>query len=634
MLKYFRNRRSMGWLIGASLLGLVIFAFILLYIPDFMSPGSLAGATGNVAWVDGTPISAQDFQTSYRAQENRYREQLGAQFNPGLMRQLGFDNLVVRELLQNKMLLLEAERQGLSVTDEEVRDFIVKLPTFQTGGKFIGREAYLRLLSQNAMSAAAFEAQLRDDLLRQRLQSLVTDGVIVGEAALEEEYRRRNEKLRLEYTVVAKSDFEASVEVSDDEARSYYESHREEFARPVQRKVRFITFTPQLFTAAVTVGEREIERYYNQNLFNYETNEQVGASHILFRTGGDKSDEEVRKAAEAVLARAREGADFAELAKENSEDDASAVRGGDLGLFGRGDMVPEFEQVAFSLGEGEISDLVRTNFGYHIIKVTRKQEAFTRPLETVKEEIRGTLTQEKARQLMEEAIDSAAAKLRASGSIDALSAEYELLVPQETQFFGREDVLPQLSSSRDAVRIAFETPVAGISPAIRLGNGYAFLQVLEEREAGIPDFEEVQAAAKSAARERRVMELARSRAEEVRSTLARDGAADGVELHSTESFFRGSQLPEAGRSAAVAVRAFELEPGAFSEPLPATNGFVILKVLEKTGFSPGEFGAQVADFREQILNEERLRVWNAFVSSLTSRYEVQIDWQTIRALTG
>ncbi len=633
MLKYFRDRKSLGWLAGAFLLVLVIFAFVAFYIPDFMTQTGAAG-TGQVAWVEGTPISAMEFQRTYRAQEQQYRQQLGPQFSPDLMRQLGFDNLVLRQLVQNQILFLEAERQGISVTDQEVSDFIVSLPTFQSAGKFIGREAYLRFLSRNQMNASEFEERMRQDLMVQKLQKLVTDAVVVPEADVEEEYRRRNEKLRLEYVFVPKAEFEAQVQVSDEEARRYFDESQKKFERPVQRKVRFITLTPQLFAGAVSVSDREVERYYEQNMFRYETEDQVGASHILFKTGPDQDEEEVRKKAEAVLAQAKAGADFAELARQNSED-TSAENGGDLGLFGRGQMVPEFENAAFALQEGEVSDLVRSTYGFHIIKLNSRQTAFVRPLDSVRDEIKNTITQEKARAKMEAAVDSAAEKLGVAGSIDALSAEYPLLVPQETAFFGRGDSVPQLGNSPEATRAAFETEVGKVSSAVRLGNGSAFLQVLEERPSGIPGFEEVREQARSQLSDQKVMELARARAESLRETLLAEGPEKaGVEILTTESFFRGSQLPEAGRSAALNARAFALATGEMSPPLAADNGYVLVRVVEKTGFNPSDFAAQKAGFLEQIAGEQRARVWSAFVESLTARYDVRIDWQAIRTITG
>jgi peptidyl-prolyl cis-trans isomerase D len=635
MLKYFRNRKSLGYLVGSLLLLLVILAFVAFYIPDFMQSSGAAGSGAEVAWVGGSSISSSEFLRSYRLQESRYRQQLGAQYSPDLMRQLGFDNLVLRELVQNKILLLEAERQGISVSDDEVSKFIVNLPDLQTNGKFIGRDAYLSLLARNGVTASTFEEQLRQDLMRQKLQSLVTDGVVVAEDDVKDEYRRRNEKLHLEYAFFPKSDFESEVQIGDDEARRYYDENPKEFEHPIQRKVRFITLTPQLFLTAVNVNDREIERYYQQNSSRFEMPEQVQASHILLKTGEGKDETAVRKKAEELLARVKSGGDFAELARANSEDTVSAEKGGDLGFFGRGQMVPEFENAAFSLAEGQMSDLVRSTYGFHIIKVTARQAGMTQPLESVREQIRSTLSQEKARDAMELAVTDASAKLRGSGNIDALSAKYPLLVPQETVFFGRQERLPQLGNSDEASEAAFTTEVGKVSSAIRIASGYVFLQVLEERPAGVADFESMKERARAALRDRRLMELSRARAAEARAKLDSDGAEkSGIALQSTESFFRGGQLPEVGRSAALQTRAFDLPEGRFSEPLPADNGHVVARVVARSGFSEADFAAQKKEFEEQLLEEQRVRVWNAFVASLTPRYDVQVDWQAIRAVTG
>ena len=635
MLKYFRNRKSMGWLLGAFLLILVIFAFVAFYIPDFMQDSAAPGSRGGVAWVDDAPITSQEFLQRFRAQDAQYRQQMGAQYDPALLRQLGIDNYVVQQLVMEKVLSLEAERQGLVVPDEEVGKEIQNDPSLQRDGRFIGKDAYLNLLSGVGLTPASYEEQVRGILLRQKLENLVKDAVVVTEADVEEEYRRRNEKVRLEYVFVPESDFEEGYEPTDEEVRAYYDAHPEEFERPVQRKARVITLTPQLFTTAVTVTDREIERYYNQNQHRFSTPEQVQASHILFKVGPDSDEQAVRAKAEAVLARARAGEDFATLARELSED-TSAEQGGDLGFFGRGQMVPEFEAAAFSLPVGGISDLVRTQYGYHIIKVTDRQDAMTQPLDAVREQIRGTLTQEKATELLDEAVESASEKLRGAGSVDALTAEYELLVPQDTGFFGPNDPVPQLSNSVEAARAAFDVDVGEVTPAVRiggaLGGGYAFLQVLEERPAGIAPFEEVEVEAREKLRHEHAMRLAKARAEELREKLL--AGEEDVELKTHESFFRGTRLPDAGSSVDLQVRAFELPVGELSEPLEAERGYVVARVVERTGFDSSTFAAQKRDFERQLRDEQRSRVWGAFVAALQARYPVRVDWKAIRAITG
>jgi len=205
MLKYLRDRKRMGYLVGSFLLVLVIFAFVVFYIPDLLAPAGGVGLTGEVARVDGISISAQQFLQRYRLQEQVYRAQLGQQYSPALMRQLGLEDLVLRGLIQDALLVVEAERQGLTVSDEEVANRIVRDPTFQSNGQFIGRSAYLQTLSQNGLTAGQFEAELRNQILRQKLQTLVTDGVLVSSEEVEREYRNRNEMAKLEYVQCPRS---------------------------------------------------------------------------------------------------------------------------------------------------------------------------------------------------------------------------------------------------------------------------------------------------------------------------------------------------------------------------------------------------------------------------------------------
>ncbi len=638
MLKYFRNRKTLGYLVGTILLGLVIVAFIVLYIPDFMGPAAGVSLSDEVARVEGISISAQQFLQRYRMQEQMYRTQLGDRYSPALMRQLGIENLVLQGLIQDALIVVEAEHQGLRVSDEELDERILQEPGFQANGRYIGREAVVNLLARSGMSPQQFTEQLRRDLLRDKLRQMLSDGIIVGSAEVEKEYRRRNEKVNLEYIVVPKAELVEEVEVSDEEVSDYFEKNQERYRLPVQRKVSYMMLTRESFVSAVTVTDREIERYFNQNLPLYETPEQIGASHILFKTGED-DEAEVLVRAEQVLARVKAGDDFAELAREFSED-TSAEQGGDLGLFSPGEMVPEFDQAAFSLEEGEVSELVRTTYGYHIIKVTQQLEPIVRPLKNVSDEIRNLLTQEKAGTLLEAAVDSASALLGRMESLEALAQQYPSLKPQETPFFGRQDPLPQLGGTPETSRLAFELDLGRVSPPLRVGSNYAFFQVLEEEPTHIPPFEEVTERVRTDLVGEKAMDLARSRAEEIREKLnnQRDAAvavkAEGIELQTTESFLRGTELPEAGRAPSVQQAAFSLDPGSFSAPLPSANGYVVLRILERTGYSAEQFMLEKGPFHDQFLNEKRQQAWTAFLQELERRYTVQWDREVLRRITG
>ncbi len=637
MLKYFRNRKTIGYAVGSVMLVLVIVAFIALYLPDFMGPGG-AGPSNEVANVEGISISAQQFLQTYQMQERVYRAQLGGQYNPALLKQLGLDEMVLQRLIQDTLLVVDAGRQGLTVTNQEVSEEITKNPNLQTNGQFIGKEAYVRLLKEQGLTPQQFEDQVRQGLLVNKLQGLFMDGVVVNSQEVEQEYRRRNEKANLEYIFVPRSKFEDQVEVTDDDVSTFYEENKEDYKLPFQRKLRYMTLGPQSFVASVEVTDREIERYYNQNIYMYETPEQVGASHILLKTA-EKDEDEVRRQAEDVLAQVKAGGDFAELAKKYSED-TSAENGGSLGLFGRGEMVPEFEQAAFSMQPGEVSDLVRTTYGFHIIKVINRQAAMIRPMDSVKDEILNTLRQEEAQRSVDEAVNNANVFLNNMDSLQALAQRYEKVELQETEFVGRQDMIPQLGSSPQARELAFEQEIGTVSPPIRVGNGYVFFEVVEEREPRIPPLDEITERVRADLSQKKAMEQARSLAEEIAKKLAEGSDAEQtakaaeLELKTSEGFLRTGQISEAGRSPGAQEAAFSVELDTFSDPLSADNGYVLLRVTERSGFSDEEFSEKKSEFTDQFTNEKKQRAWSSYLQELSRRYSVQINRDLVRQITG
>ncbi|HEX9726457.1 MAG TPA: SurA N-terminal domain-containing protein [Vicinamibacteria bacterium] len=643
MLKYFRDRKTFGYLVGSFLLFLVIIAFIILYIPDFLGPTAGGGGLEEeVARVEDISISAQEFLDRYRTQEQLYRSQLGAQYSPTLMRQMGLEDMILRGLIQDALLLVEARRQGLVVTDDELAETIVTYPTFQSEGKFIGQQAYLQLLAQSGMTAAQFESQLRNQILRQKLQTRITDGVLVTPDEVERQYRERNEMAHLEYVFVAKDEVEADAEVapevSDDELAGFFEKNQEQYRLPLQRRIRYVSLTPDPFQPAVTVTDREIERSYNENLASYEIPGQVRASHILLKTTED-DEEQVRARAEEVLAQVDAGGDFAALARQYSED-TTAEQGGDLGFFGPGDMVPEFERAAFSLQVGATSGSVRSPYGFHIIKVTERQDPIVRPLDAVREEIRQTLVREKAVGLMEQEVDEAGQYLHSTENLEGYAQQHALIDTHETTFFGRQDPVPELGGSQEFRDLVFELPIGDVSPALRQGQGYVFFEVIEERQPHLPALEEIKETVKLDFLQNKAMVLARARADEVARQLqeASDASgaarAAGLELKTADSFYRGTQLPEAGRSPAVQRAAFEEGVNQFSAPLASPNGYVVLRVKERTGFDPEEFASQRDTFTEQVLAQKRQQFWAAYLQSLQERSSVQINRDALRRVLG
>jgi peptidyl-prolyl cis-trans isomerase D len=389
-----RMRRHKGWLKWS--LALVVLTFVLFYIPDFLATSTGAAPSERVAEVQGEPITVNQFTRRYNAQLQAYRQAYGGNVSEQLLRQLGIEQQILQQLVDEEAMVAEARTQGLQATDAEVRARILALPAFQENGQFIGEQRYRELLSfQNPpLTTTEFEDQLRRAILVEKLRNATTAWISVGDQAIEDEFRRRNEKVKLEIVPLTAETFRSQVSATDAELQAHFDKNKEAYRIGERRKIKYALVAVDKVREQLQVPEADIEAFYKQNVGQYTTPGQVRASHILLQTEG-KDDAAVKARAEELLKRARAGEDFAELAKANSEDQGSAANGGDLDYFGRGRMVPEFEQAAFAMKAGDISDLVKSQFGYHIIKLEDTRQATFPPLAEVKPQIEQRLTQVK-----------------------------------------------------------------------------------------------------------------------------------------------------------------------------------------------------------------------------------------------
>src|SRR3954464_5406577 len=392
-----RMRRHRDWLKWS--LGLVCVAFVLFYIPDFLRGSGADAASGDtVAKVEGRDISSADFRRTYQAQLQAYRSAYGGNMSDQLLKQPGIDQQILQQMVDERAALAEAERLGIKVSDEEVRQRIFAMPAFQENGGFIGEARYQQLLRMQRppMIASEFEDNIRHGLAVEKLRGSLTDWLSVNDAELEKEYRRRNDKVKLAVVSLTADSLRTQVSATDADVTAYFDAHKNDFKIPEKRKIRYLLIDVEALRAKTVIPPADIEREHNNNSEKYTTPEQVRPSHILLKTEG-KDDATVKAKAEELLKQARSGADFAELAKKNSEDEASAKNGGDLDYFGKGRMVPEFDQVAFTMQPGQISDLVKTQFGYHIIKLVDKKPAKVSTLAEVRQQITDQLAYETAR---------------------------------------------------------------------------------------------------------------------------------------------------------------------------------------------------------------------------------------------
>jgi peptidyl-prolyl cis-trans isomerase D len=630
-----RMRRHRDWLKWS--LGLVCVAFVLFYIPDFLrGTGADAASSDTVAKIEGHKITGAEFRRSYQAQLQAYRSAYGGQMNEQLLKQLGVENQILQQMVDERAALAEADRLGITVSDEEVRQRILATPAFQENGAFIGETRYQQLLRMQRppMTAGQFEDNVRRSLAVDKLRSSVTDWLSVADKELEAEYRRRNDKVKLAVIGFTADSFRPQVTVTDAEVASHFDAHKDEFKIPEKRKIKYLLIDIDGMRTKIVVPAADIEAAYNSNSQQYETPEQVRASHILLKTEG-KDDATVKAKAEELLKKAKAGADFAELAKANSEDEASAKNGGDLDYFGRGRMVPEFDQVAFALQPGQISDVVKTQYGYHIIKTTDRKAATTRPLAEVRQQLSDQLSYERAQA---QATDLAAAlekEIKKPADLDKAAKEHGLTV-QESGFFAREEPILGLGPAPEAAGRAFDMKPNEVAGPLRASRGFVFETMTAKQDPYVPKVDEVKDRVRDELIKIKARDVSRQKAAEIAAKLKsapdfeKAAKAAGVEAKTTELIAAGAPIPDLGVAPAVDDVAFKLPVGGVSDPIPTDNGTAVVKVLEKKEVTPEEWTSSRDRFREELLNERRSRFFAAFMSKAKQKMKIDVNREALQ----
>ena len=437
-------RREKKKVLGLFLIPL-IFGLVAYLIPGF-SGGWWGGKMQDsvLAQVGKVGISAAEFSTAY----SRFLRNNRMPYDRQFLRQLNFDQQILNQLISREVIKLEARRLGLDATAKDIQQKVLTMPYFQENGSF-QMARYQGILRSQNMTPAEFEDEIRLEIVQNRLRSLITQGVNVSDQELEKEYRNRNEKVKIAFVALESAMYTSSVVASEEDLKTFFDGSRENYRIPEQRKVNYLFINAARLSSSAQVSETELRNYYEQNLQTYKMPERVRAAHILFKTEGKTPEDvaKIRTKAMDVLKQAKSGADFAALAKKHSED-TTASNGGDLGFFGRGQMVPPFESSAFSLGIGAISDLVTSQFGFHIIKVLEKQEARTQKFEEVANLIRPTLAQQKADRLAQDLSDKAYSRTRTSATLEQIARDLNLEMVT-SPFFTQGEGLPQIGNSPD-----------------------------------------------------------------------------------------------------------------------------------------------------------------------------------------
>jgi peptidyl-prolyl cis-trans isomerase D len=628
-----RMRRHRGWLKWS--LALVCVSFVLVYIPwGDQQTGAPLSSGAVVASVEGREITAGRFQRLYQQQMQAYRSAYGGNMDERLLKQLGIDQRILQGMIDEEAALVEAGRLGIKASDEEVRARILSLPAFQENGQFIGDARYRQILQmQNPpIRVDEFEDTVRRGIVGEKLRGALTDWITVTDAEVEAEFRRRNEKVKLAVVNFTADKFREATTATDAEIAARFEANKADYRLPEKRKIRFALIDTQAMRERVQVPAADVERHYKENQEQFSTPEQVRASHILFKTEG-KDAAEVRKQAEAVLARAKAGEDFAKLANAHTEEEIGKTRGGDLDFFGRGQMAKEFEDAAFALEPGAISGIVETPFGLHIIKTTEKRPAATRSLDEVRTQIEDQLKWERAQADAERLSTELDAQIAKPADLDTVAAARGIPVT-ESGFFAREEPIAGLGMAPAVSERAFEMNQGDISEALRTPQGFTFITVTGIQPARDPSLDEVKTRVRDDVIKEKAADTARQRAAAVAGQLKTGNfeaaaKAAGLEVKTTEEITRGAPIGDAGVNPAIDAVAFTLPAGGVSEPIRTETGAVIVKVLERKDVTPAEISAGKAQVRDELVNERRSRFYQSYMNKAREKMRINTNPATL-----
>lgn len=617
----------------------LILAFGLFFVPRNPSAGAAPDVV--LAEVQGETITVAEFQRRYNLQMQQYRNAYGGQISEQMLRQLGIDQQILQALVDEQAMVAEARRQNFSVSDAEVRQRILSLPAFMENGVFIGETRYRQLLSaQNPpLTTREFEDQLRQAILAEKLRTSVAGWMSVSDADVAAEFRRRNEKVKLDVVPLTADAFRSQVKVEDADLQKRFDANKESYRIGEKRKVKYALLEVEKVRETVQVPDADVEAFYTQNKAQYSTEGRVRASHILLKTEG-KDDATVKARAEALLAQAKApNADFAALARANSEDEGSAVNGGDLNYFGKGQMVPEFEAAAFGLKPGQISDLVKTTFGYHIIKVVDSQPETVRPVADVKPEIIDQLKWQKAQQQAEQIGKAMEAAIKSAADMEKVAKERGIAVV-ESPFFLRDEPIGDLGAAPDVANRAFTMKDGEVTPVLRVSRGWVFATPAGKQDSYIPQLAEVTDRVRDDVIRDKAAELLKTRAAAIAADLkkAPDFAAAvkkaGFEVKTSELIARGGSLPDIGPNAEVETAVFGAAPGTVTDAITTATGSVIVRVAEKADVTEQQIADGRDALREELTGQRRDQFFSAYMAKAKTALKIDIKQDVLAQVMG
>ena len=624
MLSLMRKHAS-SWLIKL-VLGAIVVVFVLWGVGSWTSQRS-----GRVATVNGKTITNEEYRIAYKRLIDQVRQSFGNSANEELIKSLQLEQKALDQLVDNILMRQAASELDIRVSDEDLSQAIRSIDAFQVAGVFDPRR-YQVILSNNNLTPDTFESSQRDALLIQKLNAFITSSVKVSDQEAAEWFKWNNTEVNLNFFLL-EADRYKDIAVTAEDIQQYFEDHKDAYKTDPALKARYLKFDPNSYVAQVEISDDEIAEYYDEHPAEFQNPKTVEARHILIKVDAAANPEEVAAAKariEDILQKAKDGQDFTELARQFSEG-PSKDQGGYLGTFRREAMVKPFADKAFSMQAGEVSEPVKTQFGWHLIKVEKVNEAFTTTLADAKGEIRKKLTAERSKNLAYDAAVSVYDATFEGDKLEAVAAEYKLTLTT-SDFFTRQDPPKGVQKKAEFAEAAFNLGEGEISEIKDFGDGFYIMEIVENRPAQIPEFSAVAQKVEADLIAEKKDEKAKADAEAVLAAL-KDGAAlqetgKQFDLNPavTGFFKRNDAIPDIGYERDLTRVAFELSErnSLPAEVFKGRKGYFVIQFNQRKSPAMDAFDKEKAGIKEQLLQQKRFKTFEAWLEQLKNRSEIVV----------
>ncbi len=616
---------------SSCIIKFLLAAIIVVFIPWGVQRYT-SGRSGRVAEVNGSIITLDDYRNTYQNLVEQVRQSFGNNVNDEFIQTLQLPKRALDQLIDRALMLQAAEKLQIQVSDEELAQAIGSITAFQTAGVF-DNQRYLNILSRTQLSPETFENQQREAITINKLQNFISGNIKVSDIEAQQWYKFNNAEVDIDFMLLEPQQMKG-IEPTADEIQAHFEANKEDYKTDPELKIRYVYLNPKNYEAQVTISAEDASDYYESNIEQFKSPQTVQARHILIKVDEKATPEQVEEARqriEDVHQMAIAGEDFAELAAEFSEG-PTKTKGGDLGTFTRQDMVKPFSDKAFAMQAGEISEPVRTQFGWHIIKVERVNPASVRSLDEARSEIEAKLKADRSRSL---AYDEAEAIFDAtfeSQNMGDLTKERNLKMIH-TDFFTRKKGPSGTQNARQLAEAAFKLPLNEVSEIQDLGNGYYLMEALEKRPAQIPELKAVSAAVKKdlikEKQDAEALGQAQAIIAELKETESLTAVADKLNLKpQTSGFFkRTDSIPGVGYEPDIASAAFKLSESntIYADAIKGQKGYFVISLRERKGPSLDGFEKEKSDIKARLRQQKAFNTVGAWLKRIKDESEIVIE---------